>query len=658
MADRDGWSFNEVPARGKNGIRREYAITSLPDAARLVLAEAAAEAPIVAVSHPEPVPATADQPLKTSQIDAEIARDRIFKFVADFGGSEPRAIDYLNAGYHAETLPDALQWAMNNAWNKRRSDTRLTRDTLQKWKAIKKQRGRSAPLVRQKDMAVKPWHALAIALKQRPQGSCITWIHEQIEKNWNTTWGSTPPTYDIVRHFFAEKFSQIEQLKGRYTGSELSPHKRYNQRTSAGMLPWDELHADGWNTHFTAPHPVTGDYVTYEVWHAHDVATRYVPPLGIGLTENFEVIAKCIELAIRDGGCMAILQTDSTKIVKNSAKMKTDPATALAERVGFTIVHPVKVGNSQANGIAENWNVWLGREAKELATYQANDMDSLTFKRIKKITAKAVKAYKANEIEAYEAAIAEAARMGKGLVLQSYEQAVSWLESKRQKWNARPHSSLPKLRDPVSGKLRNMSPNEALEAARANGWSPDLFSEEYVVALFRPHTRVTVRRETVTPYPGMRYKNDEILGDWNGKEVVVAYDIMDWHQIWVKTLAGEPICIAEFDEATGYRAQSAYDAAKEKRANQQIKHRERQIETIRERNGLDVIDGESVRIPANQASLTQVDVAPRLSDADLAEVEARQNKEKPKDMLDLAMWLYGDQIDTDRRDPGKESAAG
>lgn len=657
-AARESWSFSEVPAKGgKNGTRREYAITALPDSARLMLAEAASvSAPVVVAASTQVAMPPAPQPLKTSQLDAEIARERIFKFVADFGGSELRAIDHLNAGYHEQILPAPLMWAMNNAWNKRRADTRLTRDTLNKWKAVKKQRGRSAPLVRQKDMTVKPWHALAVELKKRPQGSCMKWIAEEIEKKWNPAWGETPPTYDIVRHFFAEKFSQIEQMEGRYTGSALSPHKRFNKRTSAGLMPWDEIHADGWNTHFTAPHPVTGEYVTYEVWHAHCVATKYVPPLGVGLTENFEVILKCIENVIRSGGVPLIVQTDSTKIVKNSAKMKTDPAIAIAERVGFEFVHPVKVGNSQANGIAENWNVWLGREAKELATYQADDMDSLTFKRVKKITAKAVKAHKANDLEAYDVAIAEAARMGKGLVLQSHEQALAWLEEKRQKWNAKPHRSLPKIRDKVTGKLRHISPNEAIDAARIDGWSPEFFSEEYLVALFRPHTRVTVRRETVTPYTGMVYKNDDVLGDWNGKEVVVAYDIMDWRQVWVKTLSGEPICIADFDEATGYRAQSAYDAAREKRALAQIKHKERQIDTIRERAGLDSIEGEATRV-IEAAQI--VNLAPRLSDAELIEVEARQTKKKPKDMMDLAMWLYEDQINADcESDPSKESAAG
>lgn len=672
-AVRENWSFLEVAGKGgKTGKRREYALACLPDAARLALAEAssaehAARLPAPAVSE-EPkalaVMATAPAALRDSQLDCELARDRIFKFIADFGGSEPRAIDHLNAAYHAGTLPPPLRWAMDHAWAKRRADTRLNLDTLNKWKAVKKQRGRSAPNLPQKDMTIKPWHKTAVELKQRPQGSCMKWIAEEVAKAWVPAWGPEVASYHAIRRFFNEKFSQIDQLTGRHTGSALSPHKRFKKRSGEGLMPWDEIHADGWNTHFTAPHPVTGDYVTYEVWHAHCVAIKYVPPLAVGLTENFEVILKCIENVVRTGGCPLIIQTDSTKIVKNSAKMKTDPAVAISERVGFTFKHPVKVGNSQANGIAENWNVWLGREAKELATYQAKDMDSLTLKRVKKLTAKAVKAQKANDTAGYDAAIAEAGRMGKGIVLQSYEQALAWLEQKRQKWNAKPHRSLPKIRDPQTGKLRHMSPNEALQQARDNGWEPELFSDEYIVALFRPHTRVTVRRETVSPYAGMRYYHTD-LGDWNGKEVVVAYDIMDWRQVWVKTLAGETICIAEFEQATGYRARSAYDAANEKRALAQIKHRERQIQAIKEKAGLDdgALEGEATRIDELTATEPQIiAISPRLTDAELAAIEAKPERQKPMDMMDLAMWLYADQIDEKNNEGNgdiaeKESAA-
>lgn len=589
------------------------------------------------------------QPLDNEQLEAEIARDRIMEFIAQFDGGQPKAIDYLNAGYYAKTLPGPLTWALDNAWSKRRADARLTVNTLNKWKKVKKTRGRSAPHKRQPDMEVKPWHPLAIALKQRPQGSCHTWIADQIKENWNRNWGDQPPGYDAVNYFFREKLSQIDQLKGRHTGSALSPHKHYVKRSSAGMLPWQEIHADGWNTHFTAPHPVTGEYVTYEVWHAHDVATRFVPPFSIGLTETFEVIAKCVENAVREGGVMAILQTDSTKIVKNSARFKTDPAIALADRVGFTVVHPQTVGNSQANGIAENFNTWLDKESRELATYQAKSMDGLTLKRVKKLTAKAVREHKAGNYDGYADALAEAERMGKGHVLRSHEEAVAWLEDKRQKWNAKPHHGLPKFYD-ADGKKRHMSPNEALAKGLEDGWKPALLNEEYLVMLFRPHVKLIVRREAVTPYGEMRYHHP-VLGDWNGKTVVVAYDIMDWRHVWVKTEAGELICEAEYKEAPGYRTQSALQAAEEKRAQSQIKHRERQINIIRERVGMDVIEGEALR------------VAPALGDlsAEALPMPVPKPKEEAPAVMDwqeTVMFLWGKKDEDGGTPPSEEVAAG
>lgn len=339
---------------------------------------------------------------------------------------------------------------------------------------------------------------------------------------------------------------------------------------------------------------------------------------------------------------MSILQTDSTRVVKNSKRFKTDPATALADRVGFTIVHPQTVGNSQANGIAENFNTWLDREARELATYQGKGMDSLTLKRVKKLTAKAVREQQKNNLTGHALALSEAERMGKGYVLRSYEEACQWLESKRQKWNAKPHRSLPKTRDPETGKTRHMSPNEALSAALDEGWKPVQLAQEYITLLFRPHVKVKVRREAVTPYGGMRYSAPG-LGDWNGQEVVVAYDIMDFRQVWIKTLTGELIAVAEFQEATAYRTQTALEIAEEKRAIAQIKHRERQIDLIRSRVGgvvLNAPDESETRVPL-------LDLATTLSDAELAELDARTfERAEPTDPL-MQMAALLPEEDTD-----------
>lgn len=603
--------------------------------------------PVAVVAHRTASPAALD----SGQLDAERARDRLREFIVAFKGSAQAAIDHLNGHLAAGTLPTRLTWAFANAWDKKRVNSRLNLSTLNKWKAVNKTRGRSAPLKKAKDTEIKPWHGLALTLMARPQKPTILWVTEQIAAQWDAAWGAAPPSYHAVRRAFHEKLSVLDQKKGRHTGSALKALTHFKPRSAVGLLPWDELHADGWNTHFTAPHPITGEYVTYEVWHAHDVATRYVPPFGVGLTENFEVIAKCVENAVREGGVMCFLQTDSTRIVKNSKRFKTNPATAIADRAGFTIVHPKEVGNSQANGIAENFNTWLDRESRELATYQHGRMDTLTFKRVKKITGQMVKAQETGDMAEYHRLTRDAARMGKGLVLTSHSQALDWLEAKRQKWNDKPHRSLPKINTP--GGRRHQSPNEAIAAARAAGWVPVMVAEEHMIDLFRPHVQVKVTRGAVSPYGGMRYRHED-LDAWLGKEVVVAYDQMDWRQVWVKTLKGESICIAGFAEATGYRCVTAQQDAEEKRALAQIKTKQRGIENIVLRHPGALLEqapvGELIEVVFDRVA-----PPPELISIDYLSAPPKDEELSHEDTI---AWLYQGGEEPGQGQPGKESATG
>ena len=571
-AKKESWPFEEIPVRG--GRLRRYPLVTLPAPVReaVTLANlhrsmAALPAPSEAVIAELPSPRTEQAVLGHKQLDVERARDRILAFVREFPGSIARAIDHLNAERHAGRLSAPLTWAFDRAWDKPRADNRLSLKTYHNWASVKKTRGRSAPRKVQKDMAVKPWYGLLLALRQRPQGSCITWIAGQIAEQWNPAWGETPPSYHAVRRVLDGKLSAIDQLKGRYTGSQLRALKHWHPRTSEGMVPWQEVHADGWNTHFTAPHPITGEFVTYEVWHFHDVATRYVPPPGIGLSETYEVITAGLERCVRFGGMPAILQTDSTKVIKNSPRFTADPMIALSERAGFVTKHPKEVGNSQANGICENFNTaWLDKQSRELATYQGAGMDSLSLKRVKKITEKMVKAANAGDLVERDRLRKEAERTGKGRVFMSYAEAESWINATCDKWNDKPHRSLKKIEDPVTGKRRHQTPREALQEHIDAGWKPVALEEEHLVDLFRPHVRCKVTREAVSPVGnGQRYRFSG-LGAWNGQEVSVAVDPMDWRAVWVKTLEGEFIGVADLVEATGYRAKTQYEIAEEKRA--------------------------------------------------------------------------------------------
>lgn len=598
--------------------------------------------------------------------DQERARGRVLdalaKLQADTGCSQEAALITLITSARAGLLPAvtvaALRMARDNRGRKSATADGLPSDrSLKRWLA-KERKGESLRAKKpEADMEVQPWYALAVALKQRPQKPTYKWIHEQLVEQWDAAWGAEPPSYDVVYRFFRDKFSQFEQLKGQHLGSSLRAHMFYQHRSAAGMAPFVEVHADGWNTHFTAPHPVTGEFVTYEVWHFRDVATRFVTPPSIGLSESFEVIAKGLENCIRVGGVPAVWQTDSTGSVKND-RMKLDPVTSIAERGGITIVHPQEVGNSQANGICENFNTYLDRESRELATYQGAGMDSLALKRVKKITEKMVKAARAGDLATRDQMKREAERAGKGLVFESRDHAVAWINSKIDKFNDTPHSSLPKIADPMTGKRRHQTPREALHEAQAAGWQPVLMDEASLIDLFRPHLRKTVRRGCVSPFGGQRYYHAE-LPHWEGKEVQVAIDIMDWQTVWVKDLQGRLICEAKFVEAAaGYRAQSMYDFALDKRARAQVKRKENQITQIEERMVAPALDAPAApvfdiamqlygdRVEAPAEALVEVLPAPLC-----AEKVTRPAKQEPRydDITDLALYLYGDALDEQER---------
>jgi putative transposase len=460
--------------------------------------------------------------------------------------------------------------------------------SLKRWLSKSSSGADLAPAIPQKDWTLKPWHAQVYSLLRRPQGGTLKWVHEQLLASWNPAHGE-PPSYDAVARFRREKASQIDLLDGRHTGMDLKAHKRYQIRSKAGLWPAMEVHADGWCTHFTAPHPVSGEYVTYEVWTAIDFATNYPCTPAFGLAESYEVIAKCLENAVRDIGVPAIWQIDNTKSAKND-RFELDSVASLQARLGMTVVHPKMLakgkGNSQANGLIENLHAWYDREARELATYQGKGMDGLTLKRVKRITAKMAKSRDLVERDTLKR---EAERAGKGVVFESFEAAHAWFMGKIEKRRDTPSRGLPKLRDPQTGKLRHQTPREALEQARSEGWEPIVMTDAEIADAFRPHVKKTVKRGGVWAYTGHRYDHAE-LEDWNNKEVMVAIDLHDWRTVWIKTLDGRLIVEAALVEARSPRPMSMYEMAQTKRRESQIKRREQQIDAINARTETPVLD--------------------------------------------------------------------
>lgn len=493
----------------------------------------------------------------------------------------------------------------------------VTCRTLERWVAMEATSGAAAlvPGQREKDMSLKPWVPYLLAEMQRPQKPFLTDAHREMCKKLPPE--ITAPSYDVVYRWYSEKFSSLDKKRGRNQGSALNPHKYSRTRSASGMVPMQEIHSDGWGTHFTAPHPVSGKYVKLECWHTHDVATRYVFRPSVGLSESMLVILGSLYNAVAEAGVPAIWQTDNTGSVKND-RVSFDPVTSIQARAGIHIVHNLP-GNSQANGICENFNKYLDRRARELATYMGKGMDSLAQKRVLRVTQKLVKVEDLAERRRLKT---EAEKAGSGLLVQSFEQAQALLEQWCDDFNHTPHGALPKVADPVTGKRRHQTPAEAWAEHVAQGWQPVAVEGEQLHDLFRPHETKLVQRAKVRLY-SQTYHHAE-LEHWNGCEVQVAYDVHDGERVWVKTLEGRLICEAKLDSVRGYRAQSVYEMAMEKRADAAIARHEAHIAEIERQRPVHVISHETPLNIPGLGDITPERLNARFADALTIDVQAER----------------------------------
>jgi putative transposase len=183
-------------------------------------------------------------------------------------------------------------------------------------------------------------------------------------------------------------------------------------------------------------------------------------------------------------------------------------------------------GRAQARGKIERLQATLWKNAaRELVTYNGRDMDREARHRLRKMVALDLR------------------ERGNSRLLLSWEDFLAFCEEKVAAYNNRPHRSLPKIRDAETGKVRHMSPAEALAHARAEGWEPETLPAEVMADLWRPYeVRTTSRGEVRLPW-GTYFH--EALVPFGGDQVRVGYDIADGSRAWVRTLDDDRlICIA------------------------------------------------------------------------------------------------------------------
>jgi putative transposase len=167
--------------------------------------------------------------------------------------------------------------------------------------------------------------------------------------------------------------------------------------------------------------------------------------------------------------------------------------------------------------------------------------------------------------------------VGTSRLLMQFPEFLKWCDAQVEDYNNRPHRGLSKIADPITGKMRHQSPNEAWAAAMTEGWEPVMLKEGESADLFRPYKIGKTHRAEVRLF-GNIYFNRE-LEHYHGENVRIGYDIHDGSKVWIRDMEGRLICVAEFEaNKKAYFPQSQIDVADRKRAEGRIKRAEAHIE--------------------------------------------------------------------------------
>ena len=551
-ASREGWPSRKREGRGGG---REYCIQwlikHLPREASdalvtALVAEPAASLPVAAepraVAIATPAVPTADWQRETAEARAALLLE--IERIGAITGTD-RAIDEVVALAAAGELRPDLQALVPaaNARGGKTSTRTLSRRTMYRWRTIYAERGiEGLTPVASPASDIPPWGAALLKLYRSPTKKTLAAVMADLPAALPE--GVPVPSYDAARRFL-QRVSVVDRNRGRHGPNGLLKFKAFKRRSTESLLPLDVVSSDGHSFKADIAHPRHGQPFRPEVCAIQDLATRYVFGWSAGLAESSTVVMDTIRSGVEQLGLFGIFYTDNGSGFIASAL--TAEATGFLARLGATPLNSLP-GRAQARGKIERLQGSLWKTAaRELATYNARDMDAEARRKVVKIIDKDLK------------------QRGGSRFLMSWEDFLAFAQAKVDAYNNRPHRSLPKIRDEATGTMRHMTPAERLDEFRTQGWEPATLTAAEAADLWRPYElRTTTRGEVKLPWG--RYFSKE-LEPFGGEKVRVGYDIHDGTRVWVRTAeGGKLICIAERDaNVIPEQPQSKVEHAREKR---------------------------------------------------------------------------------------------
>lgn len=581
VAERESWE-----SRRRAGTKAmEYAFTSLPDQTRAALIEAAmAQVPVAQT--PEPVTAAVakvDAPAAATVAeltdrqrevaDARLAFVREIHRLVPVIGKE-KAIAELVARAKAGTLPPHLQDLVRVANAKAGANRALSRRRLYDWCSQvdgTNERARLpvvlAPRTKVVTQALPAWAPYLLKLWSQPQKPALAQVVALLQSKLPAE--VEPPTYNQAYRFL-KRLSVVDREKGRLGTRAMKNLLPFRRRGFDQLLPADIYSADGHTFDAEVAHPMHGRPFRPEITTVIDVATRVVVGWSVDLAESGFAVLDAIRRSAIECSAPAIFYVDNGSGYDN-ALMKAE-GTGLLSRLGTTVKHSLPY-NAQAKGVIErvHQTLWV-TGAKTLPTYMGKDMDAEAKQKVYKLTRRDIK------------------DVGRSQLLLSWDDFIAWCAAQVATYNARPHSSLPKVRDTNDGRLRHMTPAEAWAQGERNGFTAERVSPEEADDLFRPQIERTVLRGEIKLFNNIYF--DAALAHYHDEVVRVGYDILDAGQVWVRDQEGRLICKAKWNaNRADYMPVSQIEQSREKRADERRRRLElRLAEVEQERRGGQVLE--------------------------------------------------------------------
>ena len=554
-AQREGWESQR--RIGSKAI--EYAFAVLPPETQAALIAAS-----VATAQPEPkaenLPNIAERDavlasrLTDEQRSVMTARLAFVREIERMSAvaSQQRAIMTLVGLAKSGDLSPYLKDRVIRANDRKSGDRSLSERTLKRWLADYRNDGETglAPGRRKQDMAVPDWATDFLRAFQRPTKPSVEASYAEFAAKCQ---GERPSIHAVRR--WLKKLSPEAREAGRRTPQELKALQPFKRRDTKNLRPCDVFTADGHKFDAEVLNPRTGKPYRPETTTVLDVGTRKALGISIGEAESTIGVMDALRDAVQRGGMFAIFYVD------NGSGFANDTVREVVDRLGGTMTHALPY-NSQARGLIEraHQTIWVNA-AKKCTSYIGADMDKHAGTKVHRISRKQLR------------------ETGTTALIPTFAEFMAGIEYEIEAYNNQPHRGLAKIRDPQTGRMRHMSPNEAWDAAIADGWEPMLAPAELVTDLMRPQVVRPTRRGEVT-WAGQRYFLDA-LRDFHGDEISLAYDVRDVSRVWVRTLEGELLGEALLDgNASDYMPKTMIEQAYEKREQGQMKRAVDKLETL------------------------------------------------------------------------------